>query len=188
MSNRATAAFISLSSARTTQGVLSPWSYCLAVGDIRRLPGEKIEIDSEVKGYDGHGEIILRRVSQLRGDAGRIPPATEGIRRGAAWERQGRQVQPSEDGKEPDPQEAVSASDLRRSQPGDIADGLASASRRRAGTLRLRGGQAARRSTVHRTLDQALAQLFQRILRSPPSYAVVSQRKEHRAQQGVLEE
>jgi len=44
------------------------------IGDIRRLQGTKIEIDGEVKGYEGRAEIILRRVSQLRGDAGRIPP------------------------------------------------------------------------------------------------------------------
>jgi hypothetical protein len=44
------------------------------VGDIRRLQGKQIEIDGEVKGYDGRAEIILRRVSQLRGDAARIPP------------------------------------------------------------------------------------------------------------------
>jgi len=27
-----------------------------------------------VKGYDGRAEIILRRTSQLRGDASRLPP------------------------------------------------------------------------------------------------------------------
>jgi hypothetical protein len=42
------------------------------IGDIRRLQGR--EIGGEVKGYDGRAEIILRRLSQLRGDAGRIPP------------------------------------------------------------------------------------------------------------------
>ena len=44
------------------------------IGDIRRLQGRQIEIDGEVKGYDGRAEIILRRASQLRGDAARIPP------------------------------------------------------------------------------------------------------------------
>lgn len=44
------------------------------VGDVRRLEGRLIEIDGEVKSYDGRAEIILRRPSQLRGDAGRIPP------------------------------------------------------------------------------------------------------------------
>ena len=43
------------------------------VGDMRRLEGRSIEIDGEVKGYDGRAEIILRRVSQLRGDAAAIP-------------------------------------------------------------------------------------------------------------------
>ncbi len=43
------------------------------VGDIRGLQGRQIEIEGEVKGYDGRAEIILRRVSQLRGNAGRIP-------------------------------------------------------------------------------------------------------------------
>jgi len=44
------------------------------VGDVRRLEGRQIEIEGEVKGYDGRAEIILRRTSQLRGDAGRLPP------------------------------------------------------------------------------------------------------------------
>jgi hypothetical protein len=44
------------------------------VGDVQRLEGRQIEIDGDVKGYDGRAEIVLRRVSQLRGDAGRIPP------------------------------------------------------------------------------------------------------------------
>ena len=44
------------------------------VGDVRRLEGRQIEIEGEVKGYDGRAEIILRRTGQLRGDAGRLPP------------------------------------------------------------------------------------------------------------------
>jgi hypothetical protein len=44
------------------------------VGDIRRLAGRQIEIEGEVKGYDGRAEIVLKRISQLRGDAAKIPP------------------------------------------------------------------------------------------------------------------
>ena len=44
------------------------------VGDVRRLEGRQIEIEGEVKGYAGRADIILRRPSQLRGDAGRLPP------------------------------------------------------------------------------------------------------------------
>lgn len=44
------------------------------VGDVRQLQGKLIEIEGEVKGYDGRAEIVLRRPSQLRGDAARIPP------------------------------------------------------------------------------------------------------------------
>jgi len=44
------------------------------VGDVRRLEGRQIEIEGEVKGYDGRAEIILRRPGQLRGDAAHIPP------------------------------------------------------------------------------------------------------------------
>jgi hypothetical protein len=44
------------------------------VGDIRELQGKHIEIEADVKGYDGRAEIVLRRASQLRGDARRIPP------------------------------------------------------------------------------------------------------------------
>jgi hypothetical protein len=44
------------------------------VGDVRRLEGRLIEIEGEVKGYDGRAEIILSRLSQLRGDAAHIPP------------------------------------------------------------------------------------------------------------------
>ncbi len=44
------------------------------IGDVRRLEGRQIEIDGEIKSYDGRAEIILSRPSQLRGDAAHIPP------------------------------------------------------------------------------------------------------------------
>jgi hypothetical protein len=44
------------------------------VGDVRRLEGRQVEIEGEVKGYDGRAEIILKRPGQLHGDAGRLPP------------------------------------------------------------------------------------------------------------------
>jgi hypothetical protein len=44
------------------------------VGDIRHLQGKQIEIEGDVKGYDGRAEIVLRRLGQLRGDAAHIPP------------------------------------------------------------------------------------------------------------------
>ena len=44
------------------------------VGDVRQLQGRQIEIEGEVKSYDGRAEIILRRPNQLRGDAAHIPP------------------------------------------------------------------------------------------------------------------
>jgi hypothetical protein len=44
------------------------------VGDIRRLAGRQIEIEGEVKRYDGRAEMVLKRISQLRGDAAKIPP------------------------------------------------------------------------------------------------------------------
>ncbi len=67
-----------LISALTIELVPSRW-WCFPsdlkqIGDIRQLQGKQIEIEGEVKGYDGRAEIVLRRLSQLRGDAGRIPP------------------------------------------------------------------------------------------------------------------
>jgi hypothetical protein len=44
------------------------------VGDIRHSQGKQIEIEGDVKGYDGRAEIVLRRLGQLRGDAAHIPP------------------------------------------------------------------------------------------------------------------
>ena len=44
------------------------------VGDVRRLEGRTIEVHGAVKMYDGRAEIILKRVSQLTGGAGLIPP------------------------------------------------------------------------------------------------------------------
>jgi hypothetical protein len=44
------------------------------VGDIRRLAGRTIEIVGNVKLYDGRPEIILSRISQIRGGAAMIPP------------------------------------------------------------------------------------------------------------------
>jgi hypothetical protein len=43
------------------------------IGGVRQLVGRQIEIDGEIKSYDGRAEIVLRRLGQLRGDAARIP-------------------------------------------------------------------------------------------------------------------
>ena len=43
------------------------------VGDVRRLEGRVIEINGAVKMYDGRAEIILNRISQIRGGAAMIP-------------------------------------------------------------------------------------------------------------------
>jgi hypothetical protein len=44
------------------------------IGDLRQLQGRQIEIEGVVKEYDGRAEIVLKRLSQLRGDAAKIPP------------------------------------------------------------------------------------------------------------------
>jgi hypothetical protein len=44
------------------------------VGDVRRLAGREIEIRGALKLYDGRPEIILSRISQIKGGAGMIPP------------------------------------------------------------------------------------------------------------------
>jgi hypothetical protein len=44
------------------------------VGDIRRLAGRTIEVRGAVKLYDSRAEIILKRISQIAGGAGLIPP------------------------------------------------------------------------------------------------------------------
>ena len=44
------------------------------VGDVRRLAGRSIEIVGNVKLYEGRPEIILSRISQIRGGAAMIPP------------------------------------------------------------------------------------------------------------------
>jgi hypothetical protein len=44
------------------------------VGDVRRLEGRTIEVNGTVKMYEGRAEIIVNRVSQLRGGAALIPP------------------------------------------------------------------------------------------------------------------
>lgn len=44
------------------------------VGDVRRLAGRTIEIVGYVKLYEGRPEIILSRISQIRGGAAMIPP------------------------------------------------------------------------------------------------------------------
>jgi ssDNA-binding Zn-finger/Zn-ribbon topoisomerase 1 len=43
------------------------------IGDVRQLEGRQIEIDGEIKSYDGRSEIVLRRLGQLHGDAAHIP-------------------------------------------------------------------------------------------------------------------
>lgn len=44
------------------------------VGDVRRLAGRTIEIRGEVKLYNGRPEIILNRISQIKGGVAMIPP------------------------------------------------------------------------------------------------------------------
>ncbi len=44
------------------------------VGDVRQLEGREVEIQGELKEYDGRAEIILENASQLGGQAARIPP------------------------------------------------------------------------------------------------------------------
>jgi hypothetical protein len=44
------------------------------LGDVRQLEGRVIEIHGDIKMYDGHPEIVLRRPRQLHGDAAKIPP------------------------------------------------------------------------------------------------------------------
>ena len=44
------------------------------IGDLRQLQGRQIEIEGPVKEYDGRAEIILKRLSQLHGDAAKIAP------------------------------------------------------------------------------------------------------------------
>ena len=44
------------------------------IGDLRQLQGKEIEIEGPVTEYDGRAEIILKRLSQLHGDAAKIPP------------------------------------------------------------------------------------------------------------------
>lgn len=44
------------------------------VGDVRWLAGREIEIRGALKLYDGRPEIILNRISQIKGGAAMIPP------------------------------------------------------------------------------------------------------------------
>ena len=45
-----------------------------SVGDVRQLQGRMIEIQGQVKEYDGRAEIILEEYRQLSGSTARIPP------------------------------------------------------------------------------------------------------------------
>jgi hypothetical protein len=49
------------------------------VGDVRHLLGKNIEIHGKIEDYDGHTEIVLKRLRQLQGDAGKIPPLPKGF-------------------------------------------------------------------------------------------------------------
>ncbi|MDT8067802.1 MAG: hypothetical protein ROO76_06500 [Terriglobia bacterium] len=48
------------------------------VGDVRTLEGKDVEIYGKIRSYRGQFEIILRDVSQLRGDAASIPNLPKG--------------------------------------------------------------------------------------------------------------
>jgi hypothetical protein len=47
--------------------------------DVRHLVGKNIEIHGKIEDYDGHTEIVLKRLRQLQGDAGKIPPLPKGF-------------------------------------------------------------------------------------------------------------
>ena len=95
------------------------------VGDVRQLQGKQIEIEGEVKGYDGRAEIILQRPGQLRGDAAHIPPLPReyDVERHGKFSP-GRFSRPKAAKTFLKPQEAVCASEPGRSQPADVAYGL----------------------------------------------------------------
>lgn len=44
------------------------------VGDVRQLEGRVIEVQGDIRAYDGRPEIILKQARQLRGEAAKIPP------------------------------------------------------------------------------------------------------------------
>ena len=44
------------------------------VGDVRQLAGKDIEIQGQIKAYDGRPEIILREARQLHGAVRKLPP------------------------------------------------------------------------------------------------------------------
>jgi hypothetical protein len=44
------------------------------VGDVRQLAGKEIQIQGEIKAYDGRPEIILSEARQLRGALRKLPP------------------------------------------------------------------------------------------------------------------
>jgi hypothetical protein len=48
------------------------------VGDVRALEGKEVEVNGKVRSYRGQFEIILRDISQLRGEAANIPNLPKG--------------------------------------------------------------------------------------------------------------
>lgn len=48
------------------------------VGDVRALEGKEVEVAGKIRSYHGQFEIILRDISQLRGDAASIPNLPKG--------------------------------------------------------------------------------------------------------------
>jgi len=97
------------------------------VGDIRQLQGKQIEIEGEVKSYDGRAEIVLQRLGQLRGDAARIPPLPQRVRRRASRQVQRGHVRPSQSSQELlKSEKAISPSESRRSQSASVTDRLSS--------------------------------------------------------------
>ena len=48
------------------------------VGDVRVLEGKEVEVNGKIRSYHGQMEIILRDISQLRGEAAAIPNLPKG--------------------------------------------------------------------------------------------------------------
>ena len=49
------------------------------IGDIRRLQGRQIEIEGEVKGYDGRAEIVLQPISAAARRRGSYSSPAQGV-------------------------------------------------------------------------------------------------------------
>ena len=94
------------------------------IGDVRRLEGRQIEIDGEIKSYDGRGRNRLKPPQPVTRRRSPHPALAKRVRRGTARQIQPRNIPLSQSSQKHSPKKGNATGKPARPQPARIANGL----------------------------------------------------------------